>query len=79
MKRQLEDMTEPDLAELMRAMAKGVERAAAVKNVEKPHFVLLVFNDPAVAQYISNCRRSDMIAALRESADRLDSRQDVPR
>jgi hypothetical protein len=32
-----------------------------------------------ISQYGSNCRREDMVKALREAADRLESRTDVPR
>jgi GH25 family lysozyme M1 (1,4-beta-N-acetylmuramidase) len=34
------------------------------------------FNNPGVSNYISNANRSDMIKALRETADRLEKRQD---
>lgn len=36
------------------------------------HFVLLVFEEPGRANYISNCERRDTIKALREVADRLE-------
>ncbi len=75
----LETMTEQELAEFCTAAAKAVESAARICDVEKPLFVLVMFNDPRVAQYISNCRREDTIAAMRETADRLQRRQDVPR
>jgi hypothetical protein len=42
-------------------------------------FVLIVFDDPGLAQYCSNCDRSTMVQALRECADRLESREDIPR
>jgi len=72
-------MTEPELASLMRAMADGVEQAARDQGVEKPLFALLVFNDPAIAQYIANCQRVDVIKAMEECAARLRAKQDVPR
>lgn len=77
--KRLEDMTEPELARLMTSMAKAVEKVAEVLGVEKPHFALVVFNDPRVGQYVANCERRPMIAALRETADRLEAREDVPR
>ena len=77
--RRLEDMTEPELAELMRTMARAVEAAAANLGVERPLFALVAFNDPASAQYIGNCERSDMIRAMRETADRLQRKLDIPR
>lgn len=79
MLRILRDMTEPELAELMNAMACKIALVAMTEKVELPRFVLLLFNDPHVAQYISNCNREDTIKALREAADRLERRQDVTR
>ena len=77
--KRLEDMTEPELRELMTACGRQLEATFAVLEVEKPLFVLVPFNDPAIAQYIANCRREDIITAMRETADRLESRQDVTR
>ncbi len=45
----------------------------------KVMFALVIFDDPAIAQYISSCNRADMIKAMRETADRLEKRQDVSR
>ena len=36
------------------------------------------FYNPGVANYISNAQRKDMILALRETADRLEKKQDFP-
>ena len=77
--KRLEDMNEVELRQLMTRMAQGVELAAKKLGVEKPHFALVVFNDPKVGQYISNCERASMIQALRETANRLENREDVPR
>ncbi len=43
-------------------------------------FALLVFpfHSPGISNYISNAQRDDMIKALRETADRLEKRQDFP-
>lgn len=79
MKKRLEDMTEPELGELMTNTARILEMFWEHCGVEKPHFALVVFNDPAIAQYIGNCEREDMIRAMRETADRLERRQDVVR
>lgn len=73
----LEDMTEPELRALMNQLAIVVQDRAAESLVERPLFVLLLFNDPAVAQYVANCNRADVVRALREAADRLEGRQDV--
>jgi len=75
----LRDMTEPELRELMEAMARSIEKMAFAMGVEKPQFALLVWNDPQIAQYISNCTRETMIQALRETTDRIERNQDVPR
>lgn len=81
MKKLMEDMTETEveLRELMIRCAKGIERATHDTVEGKPLFVLVLFNDPKIAQYISNCERPSMIEAMRETADRLERREDVPR
>lgn len=79
MSMRLEDMNEAELASLMRSLAGGVEYLCSKLGVEKPLFALILFNDPAIGQYIGNCERSDMIKALRETADRLEKREDVTR
>lgn len=74
----LEDMTEPQLQTLMTHVADLVK--SALGHVQgQPKFCVLVFNDPAVAQYVSSCRRAEMIQALRESADRFEAGQALPR
>lgn len=77
--KRLEDMTEPELRELMNAAGKAVELTCTSMGVERPLFTLLLFNDPKIAQYVSNCRRSDMVAALRETAGRIGRREDTTR
>ncbi len=75
----LENLTEPQLHKLMRLCSTSIEGAFKVSYIEKPLFALIIFNDPAIGQYISNCERADMIKALRETADRLEKNQDIPR
>jgi hypothetical protein len=77
--RNYEDMTEPELADLMRGFARAVTVVATSLDLERPVFVLLVFNDPAAAQYISNGERADVVRALRTAAARLESRDVIPR
>jgi hypothetical protein len=77
--KRLEDMTEPELGALLTAMAREIKAAAGRRGVEPPLFALVLFNDPRVGQYIGNCERPTMIRALRELADRLERREDVPR
>jgi hypothetical protein len=77
--KRLEDMTEPELRHLLDAIGKRIEQVATSRGVDRPHFALLLFNDPRVAQYVCNCERADVIKAMRECADRLEGRQDVVR
>lgn len=77
--KKLEDSTEPELRDLMNAVCRGIEGAAAAQGYERPHFVVVLFNDPKVAQYAANCRRADVIKSMRETADRLEGKEDVPR
>lgn len=73
------DMTEPQLRDLMDGVGSSIEYAAKGRGIAKPLFVALLFNDPAVAQYVSNCNRADMVKALREAADRVERGEDLPR
>ena len=75
----LKDMDEVEIRELMTACGNQLKAVFAVLEVESPKFLLVVFNDPEIAQYISNCERSSMIAAMRETAERLEKKQDVTR
>lgn len=77
--KQLEYMTEPELRTFMNGCATAIVGEALHQDVEKPQFVLLLFNDPKLGQYVSNCNRQDIIKALRETADRLERGEDVPR
>ncbi len=77
--KKLEHMTEPELRAYLNACGQALEAVSDALQVERPLFALVLFNDPKVGQYVANCRREDVIAALRETADRLESRQDVPR
>jgi hypothetical protein len=75
----LKTMTEPELYDLMNTICRGIEMIADKMDVEKPLFCLVLFNDPEVAQYAGNCQRSDMITAMRETADRLERNETVDR
>lgn len=77
--KQLKNMTEVELRDLMDAVCWAIQETVWGQDVEKPHFVVVLFNDPRVAQYAANCQRSDIIKALRETADRLEAQQDVVR
>lgn len=75
----LKDMTEPELRHTMSTLARQIVTTATMLGVEKPMFVLLLFNDPAVAQYVANCERKGVIEALLEAAGRLQRNEDIPR
>lgn len=65
----------------MKATAEIMRSAAAAVKKEIPEgygFMILVFefNKPGISNYISNAQRPDMIKSLRETADRLENRQD---
>ena len=75
----LESMTEPELRDLMNAVATAVMDKCRELWVEEPMMCLLLFSDPKVAQYICNCPRDTTIKAMRECADRLEKKEDVVR
>lgn len=69
------NMTETQLSDMLRDIAASIERRLPPKTL----FCLLVFDEPQVAQYIANCRRGDMIEAFRETANRLEAKEDINR
>ena len=77
----LRDMTEGELSDVMVRAARVSSRCLPRGRGPggRPMYVLLVFDDPEVAQYISSCQRSDIIKCMRETADRLELKQDVAR
>lgn len=77
--KKLEHLTEPELSAYMRALATAIEWVAEHEGIEKPHFALVLWNDPKVGQYIGNSKRADIITAMREMADRMEQRMDRPR
>jgi hypothetical protein len=76
-KKPLEDMTEPELRDLMNRVARAVDSTLKEATGQRSMFVCVVFNDPKMAQYVSNCQRSDIIKAMRETADRLERKEDL--
>jgi hypothetical protein len=77
--KKLEFMTEAELRAFLNKMGGAIEVVAEYEGVEKPLFVLLLFNDPKVGQYVANCSRENIVEALRETANRLEGREDVTR
>ncbi len=80
MSKRLEDMTEPEIRELMNHVARSVLKAAKESELEgTPRFALILFNDPKLGQYVANCTRETMVEALREAANRIEGKEDVTR
>jgi len=81
--KRLSQMTEGQLGEYFNWLARELERelppGPSAKG--KALFCLLVTDtiEPGTAQYVSNVVREDMVKMLRETADRLENREDTPR
>jgi hypothetical protein len=79
----IRDMTEPELREFFRNLASEIEARLPPGPSAKGKclFALIVADtmEPGVGQYVSNVQRPDMIRLLRETADRLEKREDIPR
>jgi hypothetical protein len=76
----IRDMTEPELLAYFRELAGAIEGVLppGPSAHGKCLFCLLVADtsEPGVAQYVSNVHRADMIKMLRETATRLEGRED---
>ena len=83
--KRLIDMTEPELFGYFNALASTIETLLPAEVVPcagrngRCLFALLVFDDPGIAQYVSNAQREDIIKAMRECADRLERREVIER
>lgn len=77
----MRDMTEPELADYFNHLAAMVESVLPAGSSHSGHalFVLLVFDDPKITQYVSNCDRANIVQALRECADRLEYKEIIQR
>ena len=75
------DMTEPELRDFFRDLARKVEAELPPGPSSKGRclFLLLVDDGSGICQYVANAERSQCIKFLRETADRLASRGDVTR
>jgi len=73
--KRLRDMTEKDISVCMNEIANRVRDSLP----EKTLFFCLAFDDPGVAQYVSNANSKDIIEAMRETATRLERGQEIPR
>lgn len=81
--RRLDEMDEAQLRHYCRELASKVERLLPPGPSARGRclFVLLFTDtcEPGTAQYVANAQREDMIQFLRETADRLERREDNPR
>lgn len=79
--KRLAHMTEPELRDYFNVTSRWLESKLppGPSSKGKCLFVLLVCDESNIAQYASNARRQDIIKFLRETADRLESREDVVR
>lgn len=82
--RLIQDMDELELAEYFRSLGRTLTsllppgRPGSVAE-NGCLFLLLVDDGSGVAQYISNAQRRECIKFLRETAERLELREDVTR
>ena len=65
---------------IMRGIAASLEEVIEDNIGKNMGFVLMVFKlgKPGITNYISNVQKTDIIAGLRESANKLESGQDTP-
>ena len=68
---------EKDLSEIARNISDQLKSLYG----KSMGFALTIFEfyNPGVGDYVSNAERSDMIKALRECADRLEAKEDIPK
>jgi hypothetical protein len=64
----------------MRDLARHIDRTMHDAGGRRMGFALLVFDfaSPSLSHYISNTVRRDMIATLRDAADRLEQGEEIP-
>lgn len=65
----------------LQEIAIMIDEKLKVSCGRKIGFALVVFefDNPGIGNYVSNAERESMIKALRETADRLKLRQDIPK
>lgn len=73
--KKLDDLTELELVGLFNGIACKVEDSLPPGEL----FVLVVFGENGIGQYVSNACREDVVRAVREFADVMESRSDVER
>jgi hypothetical protein len=81
--RELRDMTEPELRGYFGSLAELIEDVLPPGPSAKGRclFAIIVADStaPGIGQYVSNMERAGTIKLLRETADRLEAREDIPR
>lgn len=82
-KKLMVDCTEAELQQAMGSAMRWLENHLPAGNGPRGNpFILLLASgtfEAGIAQYVSNGRRADCIQFLRETADRLERREDVSR
>jgi hypothetical protein len=76
MARLLRDMNEFEIWHYFNSLARATE---SILPVDAGKFLLLVFDDAGMCQYVTNTSRSEAIRALRETAYRLEANEDITR
>ncbi len=75
-------MSTPEEAEMLRGLGRFISEVVSQIYEQEMGFFLCVGpmgnNPDAIADYIGNIRRDTGIEWLRETADRLELRQDIP-
>lgn len=81
--RELRDMTEPELGEYFTQLAELIESVLPPGPSASGRclFALIVTDTegPGIGQYVSNIQREGIVKLLRETVNRLESREDIPR
>lgn len=69
-----------DIETTLSVLAAGLDEVVKSEFGAGMGFALLVFDygQPSIGHYVSSAKREDMIKALRETADRIEKRQDIP-
>jgi hypothetical protein len=75
--KELKNMTEPELRDLFTALARTIEARLppGPSSKGKALFMLVVFDEPKLCQYVSNANRQDCIKAMRETAERFEHKE----
>lgn len=73
-KKRLEDLTDQELLRLMADCRAAIQYQFSQRLIGRPHYALIVFNEPAAVQYTASCERDEAAKALRETVKRLEKR-----